>query len=337
MARALKVGLLVAGGTADETVEVAQICERYGLDSIWIVEDPWNRGAVPLAAACAMRTKQLRIGVGVTNVSMRHPALFAMDYGALAELSRGRVVLGIGSCIQACARQMGLECRLPRTSVKEAIDISRSLLGGETSSYSGQAFATKNAKLSFPVTHATPIYMGAMGERTVRTCGEIADGWIVSILEPLGFVRQAMTWLGEGAAGAGRDPDELEVVQYFLFSCAENSSEAKRAVKPLLALLLISEFRLFEQEEVVLKAFRDHVDTITSDEYVAIVHDLASGADPTRAIPDAFVDELAIAGTAAECSAKLAQYEEAGVTEAALLPVGDLDEAAALIGSTIRS
>lgn len=219
MTRALKLGLLVADGTADETLGAAQICERHNLDAIWIVEDPWNRGAVPLAAACAMLTKQLRIGVGVTNVSTRHPTLFAMDYGALAELSQGRVILGIGSSIKAVAQQIGLEHRLPRTSVKEAIDISRALLSGETSNYNGKAFKTKNTKLNFPVTHSTPIYMGAMGERTVRTCGEIADGWVISILEPLGFVRQGISWLREAAVSVGRDPDELEIVQYFVQLC----------------------------------------------------------------------------------------------------------------------
>lgn len=336
MATSLKVGLLITGMHAADTVRAAQAGERYGHDGFWLVEDLWNRGAVPLAAACAMATERLRIGVGVVNPYTRHPTLYAMDYGTLAELSRGRVILGIGASVEAWINQMGLEYRLPRTSVKESVEIARELLDGQTSNYQGSAFQINNVRLSFTVAYPMPMYVAAMGERTVRTCGEIADGWVVSLLEPVGYIRHAMAWLREGAARARRDASEIEVVQYFPFSCADNSRDAKRAVKPLMALFLAGEFGLYEQQEPVMKSLRDYLDTIPAEEYHGILRKLVDGGEPEEIIPDALVDELAIAGTPEECAAKLRAYAHEGVTEAALLPASnDIEGTARVIGELI--
>jgi 5,10-methylenetetrahydromethanopterin reductase len=308
-----------------------------GHDGFWIVEDLWNRGAVPLAAACVAATERVRIGVGVVNPYTRHPTLFAMDYGVMAELSGGRVILGIGSSVQAWVEMMGLEYRLPRTSVAEAIMIARQLLAGQECAFNGKAFSIDRIRLNFPIDYPTPLYMGAMGERTVRTCGELADGWVVSLLEPLGYMRQGMRWLREGIHKAGRQETDVEVVQYFPFCCADDSAVAKRDVKPLLALFLAGEFGLYEQQEPVMRSLRDFMDTVSPEEYREILRRLSEGADPTEVIPDALVDELAIAGTPEECAERLREFAAVGVTEAALLPAAmDVEVAAKAIGKDIR-
>lgn len=333
----MKFGLMVTGVTGHATVDGAIACEAHGLDSCWIVEDLWNRGAVPLAAACAMATSRITIGVGVVNPYTKHPTLFAMDYGALAELSAGRVILGIGASVQAWIEQMGLEYRLPRTSTKETIEIARTLLAGEVCDFNGRAFRTEGVKLGFPVSDAAPMYIGAMGQRTVRTCGEIADGWVVSLLEPLGYIETAREWLREGAVAAGRDVDGIDIVQYFPFSCDADSRRAKDAVKPLMAIFMAGEFALYEQQPAVMTSLTSHLSGISPDEYRAVIVDLANGRDPVEAIPDVLVDELGIAGTPAECAAALKRYADAGVNEAALLPAdGDFVGAAKLIGETIE-
>ena len=248
MATSLKIGLLITGLPAADTVRAAQAGERYGHDGFWLIEDLWNRGAVPLAAACAMATERLRIGVGVVNPYTRHPTLYAMDYGTLAELSRGRVILGIGASVEAWINQMGLEYRLPRTSVKEAVEIARQLLDGQTCNFQGNAFQIKNIGLSFFRSHTRCLCMWRRWES--GPSGHAARlptaGWS-SLLEPVGYIRQAMAWLGGGSNATRRE--RVEVVQCFPFSCADNSADAKRIVKPLISAFPRGEFGLYEQQE----------------------------------------------------------------------------------------
>lgn len=333
----MKVGLMVTRVDAATTVAAARAAEANGHDALWLVEDLWHRGAVPLATACALATERIRIGVGVLNPYTLHPTLFAMNYGSLAEVTGGRAVLGMGSSVKSWVEQMGFEHRLPRTMVKESIEIARELLAGKRSSYQGKAFHLDGIKLGFQVDQPTPMFVGAMGERTVRTTGEIADGWIVSILEPAGYVRAAKQWLREGAEQAGRDPSEIEVVQYFPFSCSSDSAAAKAAAKRMIAVFIEGEIELYRQQRSVMEALSGYLETVSPEEYLQVLERLNDGVDPVEAITDALADELSISGTPEECAAQLRRYGDAGVTEAALIPAGmEIEDAAVVLGRDIR-
>lgn len=333
----MRLGLLVSGLSGSATVDVARSAESEGLASCWIIEDLWNRGAIPLASACLEATQRIDIAIGVVNPYTRHPTLFAMDYGALAELYEGRAIIGIGASVQAWVEQMGLEYHMPRTATMEAIEIARELLAGQESNYSGRVFQTHGITLGFSTEHRAPMYMGAMGERTVRACGAVADGWVVSLLEPIGYVRKAREWLRQGAADAQRVLGDFPVVQYFPFSCNEDSRAAKAAVKPLMAIYLAGEFGLYEQQTAVMRSLTEHLVTIDAAGYRDVLRKLAEGVDPVVAIPDELVDELAIAGTPRECADKLGEYAAVGVTEAALFPAdGDFAAAARVMGRELR-
>src|SRR5258708_39712675 len=78
-------------------VEQARAAEAAGIDAIWFAENPFARGIMAAASACALATRTQSIGAGVFNPYGRHPTLIAMGIGALDELSGGRGRLGIGS------------------------------------------------------------------------------------------------------------------------------------------------------------------------------------------------------------------------------------------------
>ena len=81
---------LHGGMTAQACVEQARAAEAAGIDAIWFAENPFARGIMAAAAACALATKTQSIGAGVFNPYGRHPTLIAMEIGALDELSGGR-------------------------------------------------------------------------------------------------------------------------------------------------------------------------------------------------------------------------------------------------------
>src|SRR5437899_1127606 len=69
------------------------------------------------------------------------------------------------------------------------------------------------ARLAFrPRCPQTPIYMAAMGDRSLALCGQIGDGLIVSNLCPPGYTARAVGIVEHAAAQASRPSPR--VVQY---------------------------------------------------------------------------------------------------------------------------
>src|SRR6516225_7966157 len=137
-----EIGIRLSGALAPRRcVALARAAERAGLSSVWFAENPFQRGILATAGACAAATERVRIGVGVVNPYGRHPTLIAMDFGGLDELSGGRAILGIGSGIAAAVRRMGFRDNRPVTAVREAIGIIRMMLTGTAATFDGKVFS----------------------------------------------------------------------------------------------------------------------------------------------------------------------------------------------------
>ena len=183
---------LHGGMTPAQCVEQAKAAEAAGIGGIWFAENPFNRGTLPAAAACAVATRTLQIGAGVFNPYNRHPTLIAMEIGALDELAGGRVRLGIGSGIGFAIERMGFSYGKPLTTLREAIVIVRALLRGEEVTHAGTVFNVKNVKLDYKARADIPIYMAGRGDRSLEACGELADGLIISNMVTAGFAAKAV-------------------------------------------------------------------------------------------------------------------------------------------------
>jgi 5,10-methylenetetrahydromethanopterin reductase len=257
----------------------------------------------------------LRIGLGIVNPYTRHPSLIAMEFAALDELAEGRARLGIGSGIGAQIARLGFAWQ-PLAAMRDAIHIVRALLAGEEVSYRGRAFTVEKAKLRFrPASPQTPIYMAAMGDRSLALCGEIADGLIVSNLCPPGYTARAIGIVERAAAQAGRP--RPRVVQYVPCVARPDRNEARRAAivaigETLTALWPIGSEWPALRETIVAES------GIPKVEFVAALDRLRRGDPPQRVLDDRFIDAFAIAGTAEECLARAALYRRAGVAELVL-------------------
>ena len=106
---------------ADAVLAAAQRREQQGFDAIWWADhllhwfplSIWTPDLVPQAAtqpsphiwfdpvpvvaAAAAATRDIRLGIGVTDVIRRHPASLAQTALTLDHLTGGRFVLGVGS------------------------------------------------------------------------------------------------------------------------------------------------------------------------------------------------------------------------------------------------
>jgi 5,10-methylenetetrahydromethanopterin reductase len=306
-------------------VELAKLAEANGFACIWFAENPFNRGVLPAAAACAVATRRIGIGMGVFNPYNRHPTLIAMEIGALDELAQGRARLGIGSGIAAATGRMGLQPDRPLAAVRDAITIVRGMLAGEDVSYSGRVFSASNVKLEYKALRPhMPLLMAARGDQALALCGEIADGLMISNMCPPRFTRHATEAVRRSARAAGRDPP-AEFVQYIPCVARPDRGEACRLAKEALGELLRSYWSLGQRVPSAKSALL-RADGLSESDFVTAVEGLRAGQAGAEILDDRFLTAFAIAGTADDCLAQARAYLEAGATELVLSFAGPQPE-----------
>lgn len=313
------IGLVMLGDTpASAALELARDADRHGLNTLWITDEAFFRGAVPLAAACAQVTERLRIGLGVVTPYNHPPVWMAKDFATLQELAGGRAVLGIGAAWAPPLEKQGIPWSKPLAAVRDTVAIVRTLLAGNETSHRGEKFAVSGIKLDFePPAAPTPILIAAMFPRALVQTGEIGDGAILSILCPPAYVVAARLLIEEGARAAGRDVGELEIVQYMPMEVDEDGERARRSVKRHVGFLLQHTYGSGDTRWDTVA----EMGKLDLDDFARVYERLAAGMSPEEAVPDALLDRLAVAGTPGHCLELVQEYKAAGTTElVAMLP-----------------
>ncbi len=308
MSNVKEFGLSLEIASAAEITRSARRAEEAGFGSFWVLEDPFFRGAFSLAAAVACQTESLRVGISVVNPYTRHPAITAMEFGALDEISGGRGVLGIGAGVRFWMEdQLHLAWEKPRRAMREMIDVIRGLLRGEQLTYSGDVFALTDAALHFsPARPDPPIHLGVVGPKNLQMAGAIADGVILSTLSSPEYVRFAREQVRRGAERTGRALDGFEVSAILPVSVSNDANQAREAVKPVLAILLGLSvpnatsplLSCIDFPEELLQQFRGR---------------FAAGDLPMDLVDDEIIDTFAIAGSPADCVRRMAKFVDAGL------------------------
>ncbi len=272
------------------SLELAACAERSGFASLWFAENPFNRGVLPAAAACAVATRRIGIGIGVLNPYNRHPTLIAMEIGALDELAHGRARLGIGSGIASATQRMGLRGDLPLAGLRDAITIVRAMLAGPEVNYAGKVFSATKVKLEYQALRPDlPLLMAARGEQALAICGRIADGLMISNMCPLEFTRHAVDLVREAARGARR-PAPAEVIQYIPCAVRRDRSEAYRVAKSVLGEMLPGFWSLAQRVPAVRAALL-RAEGLSEEDFASAIERLRAG--DTGALDDRFVTTFA--------------------------------------------
>ena len=154
----LTTGLLaLPSHPAGRLAELAQLAERTGYDYLWLADERFFREVYASLTFCALRTQRIKLGPCVTDPYSRHPALTAMAIATLDELSGQRAVLGLGAGVSGF-RELGIARDKPGVGLREAVDVIRQLLAGETVTYPGSVVRVDGAHLDFkPVRAEIPM------------------------------------------------------------------------------------------------------------------------------------------------------------------------------------
>jgi F420-dependent oxidoreductase-like protein len=159
----------------------------------------------------ATRTRRLRFGPLVCPLTFYHPALLAKRAAAVAELSEGRLDLGIGAGWHEGEHRM---FGLPFPPLKERMDrlecgarVIRALWQGRPVTLEQAHFPLHEAQ-SYPLPPggAVPLVVGGRGERrTLRVVAEHADEWNLTRVTPEEYTAKCRV-LEEHCRAVGRDP-----------------------------------------------------------------------------------------------------------------------------------
>jgi limonene 1,2-monooxygenase len=108
--------------------------DQLGYDEAWIGEHHsagWELIASPelIIAAAAERTKNIRLGSGVTSLPYHHPFLVAQRFVQLDHMTKGRAMLGCGpGALTSDAYMLAIEPETQRPRMMEALDAIIALL-----------------------------------------------------------------------------------------------------------------------------------------------------------------------------------------------------------------
>lgn len=311
MTRVKEFGAGVEHANAKGFIRCARLAEDLGYKTFWVPEDPYFRGGFSLASAIAASTESIRIGIGIVNPYTRHPALTAMELGALEEVSDGRSILALGASFKSYIEgQLNIPYVKPGTALREMIEITRRLFRGEQLNYDGKLFNIRGAKFNFqPPRTEIPIHLGVLGPKNLELAGEMGDGVLLSVMTSPGYAKYAVEHVKAGAERAGRSLDNFDVSAYLLISIGEDDRAARDAVKPLLAMMI---------SILPLNGIVDHpmlsCAGITPNLAQSFAESFIRGELPVALVEDWIIDQFAIAGTPDRCRDAMAKIVDAGVT-----------------------
>lgn len=297
--------------------ETARAAEAAGFDDIWTLDSPLLAGRLLdpylALAACTRTTTRARLGVAVTNPVTRHPAATACAILSLDDLAGGRAVLGMGSGDSAM-RTLGLDPadahgmhRGRRALVRETIRTLQALFAGEPATFGGRTLQLAGPR------RPVPIYLAATGPRMLELAGEIADGVIMQVGIHPPCVEDAIAAVRRGAARAGRDPTEIDVVCSTFTSVAADKALAIDRARPLAAWFYAVAPRLVEMAGIPVTQ-RQPSRPVFPDISHPVDHELAM-AEARRYVSDEAVERLCLVGPPAECVWRLEELARLGVRQ----------------------
>ena len=77
-------------------VEFVVEAEKLGVDVVWTAE-AWGQDAIAPLAFLAAKTKRIKLGTGIMQISARTPSMTAMTALTMAAISGDRFLLGLGA------------------------------------------------------------------------------------------------------------------------------------------------------------------------------------------------------------------------------------------------
>ena len=296
----------------DAITREAQRYERMGFDCVWTFEaahDPF----MPLALA-ATATERLQIGTNISVAFGRSPFAMAQTAWDLQRGSGGRFRLGLGTQVRAhIERRFSMPFDHPAARVTDYIRCVRAVWdtfqNGARPRYEGPYYQFRLMNPFFnpgPIEHPDiPIYLAGVNPRMCRAAGEVADGFHVHPMHSVSYLKSVvLPALEAGARLENRSVSDIELYAPVFAISGETQAErdaVEREVRQQIAF-----YASTPSYRVLLE---HHGYDSLGVELSALMRKGDMAAMP-KLVPDALMEEIAVAASPSELPAKLRQRYE---------------------------
>jgi F420-dependent oxidoreductase-like protein len=330
----LSMPLMYAGNPRDAADQVSEL-EKAGLDTVWVAE-AYGFDSPTLMGYLAAKTETIEIGSAILNIYSRTPGALLQTAAGLDNVSGGRAILGLGaSGPQVIEGFHGVPYSKPLARTAEIIDIVRRGLKREPLTADGVFHLPlskedgavtglgKSLKLlTRPERDTIPIYIAALGPKSVEQAAEIADGWIPHLFHP---EKAHLVWgeaLADGAAKRSADLAPLEINANAMVAIGEGP-ETKALLdfaRPIFALYvggMGAKGKNFYNDVAVAYGYEKEAAEI-QDLYLS-----GKKKEAEALVPTEWLEAANLVGPASYVKERLAAFKEAGVTNMGLTPATD--------------
>lgn len=327
----LKLGLYLGywgiGPRGNDALEAVKFAESVGYESVWVAES-YGSDCVSVLSWLAAQTETIKLGAAIMQVPARPPAAAAMAGATIDYLSDGRFMFGFGpSGPQVSEGWYGVPYSKPWGRTKEYVEVVREIVAREGKlDHQGEHYQLplpdgqgKPLKLNFrPLRNEIPIFIGAIGQRSVEIAAEVADGWIPIFFSVDKFEEAWGEHIEKGLAAGGRTRDDFEISPSVQVAI-DGDLEAARNVVRMGLVLYLGGMGSKKTNFYVNLAHRFGFGDVADE-----VQQLFQAGDKEgafKALPDEMVNAVSLIGTEEEVTERLNRFRENNIDRLIVTPV----------------
>ncbi len=306
------VGLWQGAGVR-RMAELAVVAETVGLDHVWVSNHKLYADMFVAMAGVVAATERIGVGSFVAEPYAQHPALVAAAIASLDELSGGRIILGLGAG-GANFRELGIRMERPAVAIREAIEVIRPLLAGETIDYAGELTTARDVYLhALTPRPDIPIIVASRGDRVLQVAGAVADGAMIATYATPEGLAHGRRMVMAGMERAGRSGDGFGWSTRVDVALTDDPVAARDAVRPMIAAMVMASY-----PDV---AFLEHAGLELTPDLAAMAarKDEALAFASGHLVPDAYVQQYAWTGTPERVAGRIAAVADAGFRDIVVL------------------
>jgi probable F420-dependent oxidoreductase len=211
--------------------------EELGFHSLWVQEQAVLRQAasalegITMLSYAAALTQRVRLGMAVFLINLRNPIWLAKSLASLDQLSRGRLIAGVGlGAVTRLYQAYGLSPDKRVARFNETLTLIEKLWTEENFNFEGQFWQLKNATL-VPKPYQKPlppIWLGGSAPAAVKRAARRASGFMGAGSSSTEAFKEQVKILNEALAEAHKDPNDFTIGKRVYLAVDRNRERAAK-------------------------------------------------------------------------------------------------------------